>query len=175
MQWERWAVRVQNHELAFEDWLGGLKYKDIAEKYGVKVDTVKSWYKRYNWKEKREQRTQESGQQAESIAPELVELVPGNKKLRRKIEKDLRDQLFEKGATQAHFMDLIDDYLALWDVKNMLIEDINERGVTVPGVRGAKKNDSIGELNKTNAQMLKILSELGLKVSETKVDDDDDY
>ena len=28
---------------------------------------------------------------------------------------------------------------------------------------GYKKNESIAELNKTNAQMLKILSELGLK------------
>ncbi|WP_431030044.1 P27 family phage terminase small subunit [Lysinibacillus sp. LZ02] len=165
-----------NHELAFEDWLEGMKYKEIAEKYGVKIDTVKSWYRRYNWKQKKEERTQESGQSAETIAPEIVELVPGNKKLRRKIEKDLREQLFDKGATQAHFMDLVDDYLALWDVKNMLIEDINERGVTVAGARGAKKNDSIGELNKTNAQMLKILSELGLKTSELKDDgEDDDY
>lgn len=167
---------MQNHELAFEDWLKGMKYKDIATKYEVKENTVKSWYKRYNWKEKREQCTQESGQEAEFIAPEIVELVPGNKKLRRKIEKDLREQLFLMGATQAHFMDLVDDYMALWDVKNLLIEDINERGVTVPGVRGAKKNDSIGELNKTNAQMLKILSELGLKTSDLKEDgEEDDY
>lgn len=109
-----------------------MKYKDIAAKYNVKENTVKSWYKRYNWKEKKEQRTQESGQETVTIAPEIVELVPGNKKLRRKIEKDLREQLFEMGATQAHFMDLVDDYLAMWDVKNMLIEDIQERGVTVP-------------------------------------------
>lgn len=167
---------MQNHELAFEDWLEGMKYKDIAVKYGVKENTVKSWYKRYDWKQKKEQRTQESGQEAEAIAPEVIELVPGNKNLRVKIEKDLRAQLFLMGATQAHFMDLVDDYLALWDVKNLLIEDINERGVTVPGARGAKKNDSIGELNKTNAQMLKILSELGLKTSEIKAEgEEDDY
>ncbi|WP_370043415.1 P27 family phage terminase small subunit [Lysinibacillus sp. RC79] len=151
-----------------------MKYKDIAGKYNVKENTVKSWYKRYKWKEKKEQCTQESGQEAVTIAPEIVELVPGNKKLRRRIEKDLREQLFEMGATQAHFMDLFDDYLAMWDVKNMLIEDIQERGVTVPGARGEKKNDSIGELNKTNAQMLKILSELGLKTSEIKIEGEDD-
>ncbi|MGN4124879.1 P27 family phage terminase small subunit [Lysinibacillus sphaericus] len=167
---------MQSHELAFSDWLGGMKYKDIAAKYNVKENTVKSWYKRYKWKEKREQRTQESVQETVIIAPEIVELVPDNKKLRRRIEKDLRDQLFEKGVTQAHFMNLVDDYLALWDVKNLLIEDIQERGVLVPGARGEKKNDSIGELNKTNAQMLKILSELGLKTSEIKIEgEDDDY
>lgn len=71
-------------------------------------------------------------------------------------------------------MDPVDDYLAMWDVKNMLIEDIQERGVTVPGARGEKKNDSIGELNKTNAQMLKILSELGLETSEIKIEGEDD-
>ncbi|MER2190632.1 MAG: helix-turn-helix domain-containing protein [Solibacillus sp.] len=167
---------MQNHELAFEDWLEGMKYKDIAAKYDVKENTVKSWYKRYKWKGKREQRTQESGQETEFIAPEVIELVPGNKKLRRKIEKDLREQLFLMGATQAHFMDLVDDYLAMWDVKNLLIEDINERGVTVPGATSLKKNDSIGELHKTNAQMLKILSQLGLKTSDLKEDgEEDDY
>lgn len=37
-------------------------------------------------------------------------------------------------------------------------------------------HDRIGELNKTNAQMLKILSELGLKTSEIKIEgEDDDY
>ena len=67
----------------------------------------------------------------------------------------------------------MDDYLALWDVKNLLIGDIQERGVTVLGVRGEKKNDSISELNKTNAQMLKILSELGLKATEIAKEDDE--
>lgn len=40
---------------AKEDYLKGMKYKDLAEKYGVKIDTVKSWVKRHGWaKEKRE-------------------------------------------------------------------------------------------------------------------------
>ena len=34
---------------AFADYLGGMKYKDIAEKYGVTVNTVKSWKTRYGW------------------------------------------------------------------------------------------------------------------------------
>ena len=156
------------HELAFEDYYEGMKYKDIAAKYNVKIDTVKSWYKRHDWKQKKEKRTQESGQEIEPVAPEIVELVPSHNKLRELIEKDLKDQLSEKGVTQSHYVDLVDDYLALWDIKNMLIEDIQDRGVTVPGVRGEKKNDSVSELNKTNGQMLKILADLGLKATDIK-------
>lgn len=161
------------HKLAFEDWFNGMKYKDIAEKYGVKLDTVKSWYRRHNWKLLKEERTQKSVQNEDSIAHEIIELVPSANRLRRLIEKDLKNQLFENGATHSHYIDLVDDYLALWDVKNLLIGDIQERGVTVLGVRGEKKNDSISELNKTNAQMLKILSELGLKATEIAKEDDE--
>jgi len=36
-------------ELAYRDYLKGMKYKDIAEKYGVTLNTVKSWKTRYKW------------------------------------------------------------------------------------------------------------------------------
>lgn len=42
-------VKTQNYELAFEDYQKGMKYKDIADKYGVTVNTVKSWKTRYAW------------------------------------------------------------------------------------------------------------------------------
>lgn len=38
-----------NYELAYEDYKKGLKYKEIAKKYGVSVSAVKSWASRY-WK-----------------------------------------------------------------------------------------------------------------------------
>lgn len=34
---------------AYEDYKDGMKYKDIAEKYGVSLNTVKSWKTRYKW------------------------------------------------------------------------------------------------------------------------------
>ena len=37
------------YELAEQDYIAGMKYKDIAEKYGVSINTVKSWKGRYNW------------------------------------------------------------------------------------------------------------------------------
>lgn len=37
------------HELAQRDYILGLKYREIAEKYNVSVDTVKKWKTRYDW------------------------------------------------------------------------------------------------------------------------------
>ena len=34
---------------AEKDYMGGMKYKDIAKKYGVTINTVKSWKTRYKW------------------------------------------------------------------------------------------------------------------------------
>ena len=39
----------QNYELAYEDYCKGMKYKEISEKYGVTINTVKSWKTRYKW------------------------------------------------------------------------------------------------------------------------------
>ncbi|WP_028983319.1 phage terminase small subunit [Sporolactobacillus terrae] len=38
-----------NKDKAYRDYQNGMKYKDIAEKYGVSLNTVKSWKKRYKW------------------------------------------------------------------------------------------------------------------------------
>lgn len=45
-------VTKQKHELAQEDYMQGMKYKDIAEKHDVSVNTVKSWKTRYKWDRK---------------------------------------------------------------------------------------------------------------------------
>lgn len=39
--------------LAEKDYVKGMKYKDIAEKYEVSLNTVKSWKKRYGWNRNR--------------------------------------------------------------------------------------------------------------------------
>lgn len=43
---------MENYEKAEKDYVAGMKYKDIAEKYGTTINTVKSWKKRYNWNRK---------------------------------------------------------------------------------------------------------------------------
>lgn len=41
-----------NYKLAEKDYIAGMKYKDIAAKYNVSINTVKSWKTRYNWSKK---------------------------------------------------------------------------------------------------------------------------
>lgn len=43
---------MEKHEEAEKDYMNGMKYKDIAEKYGTTINTVKSWKKRYDWNKK---------------------------------------------------------------------------------------------------------------------------
>lgn len=154
-------------EKAYQDYISGMKYKDIADKYGVSINTVKSWQKRYKWTRESTQKKGCNEKSVQSLGNILCE----------EIRRDLLKQLEDNETYGKHYVDLIEDYMALWDIKNRLIKDIRERGVSVEWnngkQKGMKKNDSIPELNKTNAQMLKILSELGLKPS-PKVDDDDD-
>ncbi|EIW20724.1 MULTISPECIES: terminase small subunit [Pelosinus] len=40
---------AQSHELAQRDYILGMKYREIADKYKVSIDTVKSWKVRYKW------------------------------------------------------------------------------------------------------------------------------
>lgn len=150
-------------EKAYKDYISGMKYKDIADKYSVSINTIKSWKRRLNWQRKMNPKKGASVQEVQGLGKE--------------IKQDLLEQLKQNETYGKHYEDLVSDYMALWDIKNRLIEDIKERGVSVEWNNGRqvgkKKNDSISELNKTNAQMLKILSELGLKPSPKEIEDDD--
>jgi phage terminase small subunit len=168
---------VNAYDLAYEDFKNGMKLKAIADKNNVSINTIKSWKRRHNWERKSSTIKKVKTSPTKKVAPKEKKDVPKKKspknlKQRMLIEKDLKNQLIERGAGHAHFLDLVNDYLALWDIKNKLIDDIEERGVAVTWQNGnqvgKKKNDSVSELNKTNAQMLKILSELGLKATELK-------
>ncbi|OAB31761.1 hypothetical protein PMSD_18425 [Paenibacillus macquariensis subsp. defensor] len=85
--------------------------------------------------------------------------------LRNEIERDLTEQLKGKAVVGAHYGDIIQDYLSLWDLKCKLSEDIRTTGISVPGMHGPKSNPSINDMHKTNDRMLKILDALGLKAS----------
>lgn len=88
----------------------------------------------------------------------------------KEIENNLRQQLEANGTYGKFFDDMIDDYMAMYVTKTLLIEDIQKRGTIVKynnggGQSGMKKNEAVEMFNKTNAQMLKLLAELGLKAN----------
>ena len=100
----------------------------------------------------------------------------------KEIEKDLLDELEANGTCGKFFEDMVQDYMAMYVTKTLLVKDIQKRGTIVEynnggGQCGFKKNESVDMFNKTNAQMLKLLSELGLKAN-TAVNgggDDEDF
>ena len=99
----------------------------------------------------------------------------------KELKKSLLDQLEDNGNSTKYFIDLVELYMSLWVVCQKLIADIDTRGVQVMYQNGKdqwgyKKNDSVNELSKTNAQMLKILVQLGIKATakDTSTEDSDD-
>ncbi len=99
--------------------------------------------------------------------------------LYNEIKNDLLGQLKSNGTSGKYYTDLIDDYMDMWVTKTLLVLDIKTRGVTVKydnggGQSGVKRNDSIADRIKVNAQMLKLLADLGIKPSQQIKDDDDD-
>lgn len=94
--------------------------------------------------------------------------------MRSKIKSDLLDQLERRGLDDSFYIDKVNDYLALWDMKQALIADVRERGVAVDWNGNMKKNDSVAELNKTVTQMQNTLNWLGLKPPVGEVTEDDE-
>ncbi len=94
------------------------------------------------------------------------------------IKQDLLDQLDRNGTFGKYYTDLVDDYMDMWVTKCLLVEDIKSRGVSVRwnnggGQSGFKKNDSVDQRMKINAQMLRLLAELDIKPSQDQGEDDD--
>ena len=97
---------------------------------------------------------------------------------RESIKNSLEKQLAMMTATKDHYVDLINDYMGLWDVKNALFADIKLRGVTYKdvssvGIEMQKNNPSVKELVTVNKQMLSVLKELGLITANARSGEED--
>ena len=94
------------------------------------------------------------------------------------IRTSLIDQLERSGNDSPHFLNLVEDYMAMYVTKEMCQADIAERGITITSVGSAgqlvtKKNDSIDSALKINQQMIKLLDKLGIQ-PDASVDTDDE-
>lgn len=77
---------TKKYELAEADYISGMKYQDIADKYNVSINTVKSWKKRYAWsregahKNKKgcTQNKKHAKTKKEPIAQEVMEVIENN-------------------------------------------------------------------------------------------------
>ncbi len=86
----------------------------------------------------------------------------------RQIKASLMEQLERSGNDRPHYIDLVEDYMKLYVIKELCARDIDERGVVIRGVGSTgqkveKRNDSVDMMQKTNQQMIKLLDSLGIK------------
>lgn len=92
-----------------------------------------------------------------------------------KIKKSLISQLKLRGADTPYALELVDRYLDLCRLEDLLWADINERGVSILQSNGyIKQNESVGNVQKTNARKTGLLKELGLKVADINEVEDDE-
>ena len=89
-------------------------------------------------------------------------------KIQSTIKEDLSNQLLEQEKLGKHFEDMVDDYIYFVGLKIKMQNYIDVNGIrykspTGNGYTTFKPNESVQNLVKVNAQMLKILSELNLK------------
>lgn len=156
----------------------GKTYSEISQKFNVSENTLKSWKRRDGWKRKSVIKKNATTSNNQKVSPKGLQLDKSNDGYDR-IKKNLLSQLKSKGAHEDAYIDLVNDYMSMWLIKNQLIMDITTRGVQVKtfnsqGQEVYKKNDSIVELPKYNSQMLKLLNDLGLSALELDSGDDDD-
>lgn len=99
---------------------------------------------------------------------------------KNQIKQDLLNQLESQGKYDKFYIDLVEDYMVLYDLKKEVKKDIKKNGLRYATTNGngfevEKPNESVLNFSKINTQMLKILNDLGLqKPSEPISGDGDD-
>jgi len=73
---------VTNYQLAEKDYKAGMKYKEIAQKYGVTLNTVKSWKTRY-WNDEKKKKV----------------CTPNKKSMHTKKVKEIAKEMIIAGAS----------------------------------------------------------------------------
>lgn len=156
----------------------GKSYAEISKDLDISESTLKSWKRRCGW-----QRATPKIKKSQPLKKEKKVATKENNQKNNvsveKIKENLISQLEKRNANEEVYIDLVEDYIALWNIKNQLIDDINTRGVQVKtfnsnGQEVYKKNDSIVELPKYNTQMLKLLNDLGLSALDWDSEKDND-
>jgi len=75
---------MNKREQASKDYTAGIKYKDISEKYGIPVNTLKSWRTRDHWKRGASAAKEVHPKQrtdAPKVAPKIIDKLEANGEL----------------------------------------------------------------------------------------------
>lgn len=104
--------------------------------------------------------------------------LPKRETVRKRVKRSLTEQLKAKGADVDIFMDQINDYMAMWDLKENLKDDIAENGlrmlyITANGGKAEKDNPSVKQLPAVNKQMLMLLKQMDISTDKAVKDGGD--
>ena len=100
---------MEKYELAKLDYKNGMKYKEIADKYEVSLNTVKSWKTRYKWcKDDKKVCTQKS----KKVCTQKKGAIPQNK------SGELNENIDIK-----HISEVIEEY----ELEEVIGEDLSEK------------------------------------------------
>lgn len=99
---------------------------------------------------------------------------------RAEIKRSMLEQLKLQNKTSDFYQDLVNDYIDYWSIKKKLITDIRKNGIRYKTINGngievEKTNDSVTNLTKVTAAMLKILKDLNLREQFADPSDEDGY
>lgn len=184
------------YEKAGNDYVSGMTYQKLSEKYNVSISTIKTWRKKFNWS-REDMAILEKMTKVTTKGSDLAKqkVVKNKKKVTKKssitkkktallaykistpeeskaIREDLLNQLKNNGAEGLFYTDLVDVYMNLHIAKNELFADLEKRGVVVEWKNGkqvsTKRNDSLDGVNKTVTLMVNLLTKLGLDIPENK-------
>jgi hypothetical protein len=96
---------------------------------------------------------------------------PKKPKTSESIKKSLLQQLKNHNADIEVFKNQIDDYMALWELKELYKEDIKKYGLRLDD---GKENPSCKNLTNVNKQMLMLLKMLNISTDNILFEVDDD-
>ena len=108
-----------------------------------------------------------------------VNLNIKNSKKYKDIKNSLLETLEKSKNNTPYFVNLVEDYMSLYETKELAKAEIKNKGVMVEyqngkNQSGYKKNDMIEVNLKVNAQMIKILDKLGINIDGDLGFDDDE-
>lgn len=84
--------------------------------------------------------------------------------VRKELRKSMLENLEARGLVELAYIDMLEQYMKLWDWARELEDDVRERGVTVYDNRGhLTENRSISLGIQVSKQMLSIYTALGFK------------
>lgn len=95
--------------------------------------------------------------------------------IRKEVKKSLMEQLKAKGADVDVFIDQINDYMSMWDLKESLKDDIQKNGLRLyykaaNGGGVEKDNPSVKQLPIVNKQMLMLLKQMEISTDKAVKD-----